>query len=62
MIETQLSLTGEECQFLVSLLERTLKESSIEEHRTRTPLYREHVLQEENVIRGLLTKLQKVPE
>jgi hypothetical protein len=36
-----------------------LKEAQIEEHRTRTPSYREHVLHDESLITGLLRKLGK---
>jgi hypothetical protein len=57
MIELHPTLTAEERDFLVALLESILKETLIEEHRTRTPLYRQHVLHKEDLIRGLLTKL-----
>ena len=57
MTESPLTLTTEERGFLVSLLESTLKNTRIEEHRTRTPTYREHVLQNEEMIVGLLKKL-----
>jgi hypothetical protein len=57
MPDSSLTLTVEEREFLVGLLERTLKEKLVEEHRTRTPSYRAVVEQEENVIKGLLTKL-----
>jgi hypothetical protein len=59
MADVQLTLTGEEYQYLRELLEAVLKEKSVEEHRTRAPLYRQHVLEEENRIRGLLTKLRQ---
>jgi hypothetical protein len=58
MAELQLTLTREERQYLLGLLETVLKERSIEEHRTRAPLYRQHVLQEENLVLGLLTKVR----
>ena len=57
MAELQLTLTAEEQQFLADLLESTLKERRIEEHRTRTPTYREHVLHEEELIVSVLRKL-----
>jgi hypothetical protein len=38
-------------------MERTLKEMRVEEHRTRAPTYREHVVQQEELIAGLLRKL-----
>lgn len=57
MAELQLTLTSEEREYLGNLLETVLKETRVEEHRTRAPAYREHVLQKENVIIGLLGKL-----
>jgi hypothetical protein len=59
MGELQLRLTAEEQEFLVGLLERTLKDARVEEHRTRTPSYREHVLHREELIAELLSKLAK---
>ena len=56
MAETQLTLTAEEREYLVGLLETVLKDTRIEEHRTRTPIYREHVLHQEDLIVGLLEK------
>jgi hypothetical protein len=57
MAESPLTLTTEEREFLVSLLEVTLKNTLIEEHRTRAPTYREHVLHNEELIASLLKKL-----
>ena len=57
MAETQLSLSAEERNCLMSLLEKQLKETRVEEHRTRAPTYREHVVQQEEMIVGLLRKL-----
>ena len=57
MADLQLMLTAEECTFLGSLLESALKEKRVEEHRTRSPSYRENVLQEESLITNLLGKL-----
>jgi hypothetical protein len=62
MAESSLTLADEERAYLVELLEKTLKDTRVEEHRTRAPSYREHVLQRENVIVGLLKKLGKTPE
>jgi hypothetical protein len=59
MAEMQLTLTPDERSFLVSLLEFELKEKRVEEHRTRTPLYRESVVKQEDVIGSLLRKLGK---
>jgi hypothetical protein len=51
------SLTKEEHAFLVDLLQRTLKDARVEEHRTRTLSYREFVLKQEDVITAILNKL-----
>jgi biotin carboxylase len=61
MAELQVTLTAEERQYLLELLEVTLKEMRIEEHRTRTPSYRQHVLHQEALAQGLVTKLQPSP-
>ena len=61
MAETQLSLTAEERTCLVRILETTLKNHRIEEHRTRTPTYREGILREEELLSQLLTKLGQPP-
>jgi hypothetical protein len=57
MTDCQLTLNDVERGYLVEILERALKEAQIEEHRTRTPSYREHVLHDEELIAGLLAKL-----
>jgi hypothetical protein len=57
MAESSLTLTVEEREFLVSLLQFTQKNALVEEHRTRTPSYREHVLHKEELIASLLAKL-----
>ena len=57
MAEHQLTLTAEERQFLVGLLELVLKDTKVEEHRTRTPSYREHIVRREQLIADLLRKL-----
>jgi hypothetical protein len=57
MAEFQLTLAAEERQFLVELLERSLKETRVEEHRTRKPTYREFVLHQEDLLQSLLNKL-----
>ncbi len=58
MAEQQLTLSAEEREYLASLLEYTLKETLVEEHRTRTPSYRQDVVHREDIIRGLLAKLR----
>jgi hypothetical protein len=57
MAETSMNLTGEEREYLVRLLNTALKELRVEEHRTRTPSFREHMLNDEKIIAGLLGKL-----
>jgi hypothetical protein len=59
MAESSLPLTPEERQFLVGLLELVLKDTRIEEHRTRTLSSREYVLQKEELIARLLGKLAR---
>ena len=57
-----LTLTAEERQYLLTLLETKLKETQIEEHRTRKPSYREYVLHDEAQIEALLSKLRQPVE
>ena len=59
MPETQLTLTAEESQFLTGLLEVALRDLRVEEHRTRAPAYREHILHREALMSRLLAKLGK---
>jgi hypothetical protein len=59
MAESSLTLTDEEREFLVELLEISLKDTQVEEHRTRKPSYRDHILHREHLIAGLLQKLGK---
>jgi hypothetical protein len=59
MADQNLTLNAEESKYLVELLERTLKEAAVEEHRTRTPAYREHILHSEELARGILKKLRQ---
>jgi len=59
MPDSQLTLTAEEIQFLTGLLEMAMKETRIEEHRTRAPNYRAYVLKQERLIESVLSKLGK---
>lgn len=59
MSELQLTLTAEERAYLTSLLESVLKNARVEEHRTRAPSYREHIIHQEDLITALLSKLKK---
>jgi hypothetical protein len=61
MADTQLTLSDKQRDYLVHLLETTLKNTRIEEHRTRTPSFREHVEEQEAILIDLLTKLGKPP-
>ena len=60
MSDMQLALTTEERDCLTELLEESLKNTLLEEHRTRTPAYRDHVVRREQLIRSMLAKLQTV--
>ena len=62
MAETSLTLADEERAYLVELLEKTLKDTRVEEHRTRTLSYRELVLKQEHLIAALLSKLGRPAE
>ena len=57
MTDFQLALTAEERALLVELLESAQKEARIEEHRTRAPTYRVHVVNRSDMIASLLGKL-----
>ena len=59
MADSQLTLTDEERAFLADLLEITLRDTRVEEHRTRTPIYREAVVHREEMILALLAKLRQ---
>ena len=58
MAELELSLTSAERDYLVNLLERVRKETLVEEHRTRTPSYREDIERQEKLIESVLSKLR----
>jgi hypothetical protein len=62
MAELQLTLTDEERTFLVDYLEAALKDTLVEEHRTRTPSYRAIVQRQEDLITRLLGKLKQAPQ
>lgn len=54
------TLTGAERAEIIRLLNGALAESRVEVHRTHTPEYRERVIGEETLLRGLLEKFQNV--
>ncbi|MBV8312120.1 MAG: hypothetical protein JO344_17195 [Planctomycetaceae bacterium] len=47
---------------MVRLLEQSLREIRGEIHKTHTPEYRNRVIGQESLLRGLLAKLQRVSE
>jgi hypothetical protein len=59
MTDVQLNLTEEERQFLIELLQESLKEIEIEEHRTKTFGYRKLILNQEVMIQRLLDRLRQ---
>ena len=61
MFESTLTLSAAERDYLTTLLETALKDKRVEEHRTRAPDYRQHVLEQERIISGLLDKLRPTP-
>jgi hypothetical protein len=58
MADLQVAFTAEERKFLTDLLEEILKERRVEEHRTRTPSYREYVIHDEALISSVLRKVK----
>ena len=61
MFESPMTLTADEREYLTTLLETALKDKRVEGHRTRSPGYRDHVLQQEAIISSLLDKLRPAP-
>jgi hypothetical protein len=59
MADTNTMLTREEKDYLVRILQNALGETRVEVHRTHSPQFRERVLDEEKLVRGLLSKLEK---
>jgi hypothetical protein len=59
MTNSTISLTTDERAWLRGLLENALKETQIEEHRTRTLSYRQHIIHNEELIQSILNKLNK---
>ena len=58
--ERSLIVDDQERAVLVELLERELGESRVEARRTRTPDFKEQVLHEEEMVRRLIAKLQRL--
>jgi hypothetical protein len=62
MSELHVVLTDEERTFLVEYLEAALKNTLVEEHRTKTLSYRELVHHREDLIDHLLDKLRQTAQ
>jgi hypothetical protein len=60
MAEFSLVINEQERNELLRLLKNSLGETRVEVHRTHTPGYREDVKHEEQVIRNLLEKIQRL--
>ena len=58
MPDINLSLTTEERDELVKVLDRYLSDTRVEVRRTRTPEYHADLQHEEDVLRALLAKLR----
>lgn len=58
MAEFHFTLSEEEREFLANHLERALKETLVEEHRTRNLSYREGIVQREALLQQILAKLK----
>jgi hypothetical protein len=59
MSDFHLRLTQGERDFLVEHLQQVLKETLVEEHRTRNLSYREGVVEREELLRDLIAKLNQ---
>jgi hypothetical protein len=62
MAEQSMTVTAEEREFLVHFLATALKDAKIEEHRTKTMSFREHIVEREHLIESLLSKLGHKPD
>jgi DNA-directed RNA polymerase beta' subunit len=58
MSQVNLTVTTEERDYLQRVLQKALEEVRVEVHRTHTPDFRQQVLKEEELIRGLLAKVK----
>jgi hypothetical protein len=61
MAESQMTVTPEELQYLLDLLEVKFKDTRVEERRTRTPTYPAHILREGEMLVVLPSKLRPEP-
>jgi hypothetical protein len=53
-------ISEEERTEIIRLLKQVLGETRVEVHRTHTPEYRERVMAEETLLRGLLDKFSRM--
>jgi len=58
MSQVNLTVTAEERDYLQRILQNALEEVRVEVHRTHTPDFRQRVMKEEELVRGLLAKVQ----
>lgn len=57
MDKVDVTLTSQEREFLIELLQTALKQTLVEEHRTRVLAYRVDVLRREELLNSLLEKV-----
>lgn len=60
MSEQTITLTTEERQLLVDLLQNALQETRVEEHRTRILSFRELIVEKEKLLLAILEKLGRL--
>jgi len=58
MSQVNLTLTNDERDYLVRMLQKALEDVRVEVHRTHTPDFRAQVQNEEELVRGLLAKVK----
>ncbi len=58
MPDVKIALTDDERRYLLELLDRTIQSAKVEEHRTRTPIYRKVVIREEELALSVMDKLR----
>ncbi len=59
MAEHHVLLTQAEKEYLLRILQTAFGETRVEAHRTHSPNYRQTVLAEEELLRSLISKLEK---
>jgi len=61
MPDLNLTLTTEERDVLVGLLETLMKETLVEEHRTESSSFRDRIIKREHLLASILSKLGSPP-